>query len=105
MLLTVLALLLVSVSAMFAQRDRGIITGTISDPAGAVVANAAVEARNIETGAVYPVAASETGNYTITQLPAGTYELTVTVAGFKKYIRPGLIIQAAQTIRVDAALV
>ena len=98
----VLGLLLSGVAV--AQSDRGTITGTISDPAGAVVASAAVEARNIETGAVYPVATSTTGNYTIPQLPAGTYELTVTVPGFKKYVRPGLIIQAAQTIRVDAAL-
>ena len=100
----VLSLLFVSPAALLGQSDRGTITGTISDPAGAVVANAAVEARNTETGAVYPVAASETGNYTIAELPAGTYELTITVTGFKKYIRPGLIIQAAQTIRIDAAL-
>jgi outer membrane receptor protein involved in Fe transport len=92
------------VSAAFAQSDRGTITGTISDPAGAVVASAPVVARNIETGAVYSVAASATGNYTIPELPAGTYELTIAVPGFKKLIRPGLIIQAAQTIRVDAAL-
>src|SRR6202521_4033848 len=89
---------------LFAQSDRGTITGTVSDPAGAVVAAAAIEARNTETGAVYTAAASATGNYTIVQLPAGTYALTVTVPGFKKYVRPGLIIQAAQTIRVDAAL-
>jgi hypothetical protein len=89
---------------VFAQSDRGTITGTVSDPAGAVVAAAAIEARNIETGAVYPVASSATGNYTIVQLPAGTYELSVTVPGFKKLVRPGLIIQAAQTIRVDATL-
>src|SRR6516225_9367950 len=90
--------------AAFAQSDRGTITGTISDPAGAVVASAAIEARNTDTGAVYPVASSATGNYTIVELPAGTYELTVTSAGFKKFIRPGLIVQAAQTIRVDATL-
>src|SRR5258708_1714935 len=90
--------------AVFAQTDRGTITGTVSDPAGAVVPNSAIEARNTETGAVYPVAASATGNYTIAQLPAGAYELSVTVPGFKKYVRTGLIIQAAQTIRVDATL-
>ena len=98
------AFLLVSALAVHAQSDRGTITGTISDPAGAVVASAAVEARNTETGAVYPVAASDTGNYTIVQLPAGSYELTVTVPGFKKYVRSGLVVQAAQTIRVDATL-
>src|SRR5579864_2068873 len=100
----VLSFFLACASAVFAQSDRGTITGTISDPAGAVIAAAAIEARNTETGVVYPVAASATGNYTIPQLPAGTYELSVTVPGFKKLLRPGLIIQAAQTIRVDATL-
>ena len=91
-------------SAAFAQSDRGTITGTVSDPVGAVVVSANVEARNTGTGAVYPVATSNTGNYTIPQLPAGTYDLTITVAGFKKFIRTGLVVEAAQTIRVDAAL-
>src|SRR5262249_19204248 len=101
-----LIVLLGSVCAvsLFAQSDRGTITGTVSDPAGAVVAAAAIEARNTETGVVYPVAASGTGNYTIAELPSGTYELSVTTPGFKKYVPTGLIIQAAQTIRVDAAL-
>jgi hypothetical protein len=45
----------------FAQTDRGTITGTITDPAGAVVANAAIEARNTATGAVYTAASSTTG--------------------------------------------
>ena len=43
---------------------------------GAVIARAAVEAKNVATGAVYPAASSATGNYTIAQLPAGNYELT-----------------------------
>ncbi len=90
--------------ALLAQSDRGTITGTVSDPAGAVVGGAAIEARNTETGVTSPVSASATGNYTIPELPAGTYELTVTAAGFKKYVRKGLVIQAAQTIRVDATL-
>src|SRR5437762_3589983 len=88
--------LLIPISALMAQSDRGTITGTVVDATGAVVANAAVEARNTETGAAYPVAASGTGNYTIPQLPAGTYELEVTVPGFKKFVRPGLLVQAAK---------
>jgi Carboxypeptidase regulatory-like domain len=100
----ILSLLLLCAGVVFAQSDRGTITGTISDPAGAVVANAMVQATNSDTGGVYPVASSTTGNYTIPQLPAGTYELTVTVPGFKRFVRPGLIVQAAETIRVDATL-
>jgi hypothetical protein len=88
----------------FAQTDRGTITGTIGDPAGAVVAGAKVEAKNIATGAVYEVASTDTGNYTIAQLPAGTYEMSVTVAGFKKFVRQNLTVQVAGTIRIDVVL-
>ena len=90
--------------AAFAQSDRGTITGTVSDPAGAVVAAAAIEARNVATGAIYQTLSSGTGNYTIAQLPAGNYELTVTVMGFKKFIRAGLVVQVAGTSRIDATL-
>src|SRR5712692_4869369 len=89
---------------ILAQSDRGTITGTVADPAGAVVASAPLEARNVETGAIYPAATSSTGNYTIVQLPAGAYELIVTVPGFKKYTRQNLTIQVAQTLRIDVSL-
>jgi hypothetical protein len=88
----------------FAQSDRGNITGTVSDPAGAVVASAAIEARNVNTGAAYQAASTSTGNYTIAQLPVGNYELSVTVAGFKKFVRTGLVVEVAGTLRVDAKL-
>src|SRR5215471_3424447 len=91
-------------SAVFAQSDRGTITGTISDPAGALVANAPIEARNVETGVLYQAESSSTGNFTLVQLPVGTYELSVTVPGFKKYIRQNIAVEVAQTVRIDVAL-
>jgi hypothetical protein len=87
-----------------AQTNLGTITGTITDPAGAVVPNAPVEAKNNATGAVYPAASSATGNYTISQLPLGTYELSVTVAGFKKYVRTGITVEAYGIYRIDPVL-
>jgi len=90
--------------AAFAQGDRGSITGTISDPAGALVANAAIEAKHVEKGTVYQTQSTSTGNYTIAQLPVGTYEITATVPGFKKYTRSGLTVQVAQTLRIDVPL-
>src|SRR6185503_3805986 len=88
----------------FGQSDRGTITGTVADPAGAVVPNAPVEAKNVETGAVYQAGASATGNFTLAQLPTGTYQLSVTVPGFKKYVRTNILLQVAQTIRADVTL-
>src|SRR4051812_13058308 len=103
MLVRVSFLLSVS-AAIFAQSDRGTITGTLTDPAGAVVAAAPIQARHVETGVVYEGATSTTGNYTITQLPAGTYEVNVSVQGFKKYTRAGLTVGVAQTLRIDIPL-
>jgi hypothetical protein len=91
-------------SLALAQSDRGTITGTISDPAGAVVANAPIQARNVETGGAYEGATSTTGNYTLTQLPAGTYEVSIAVPGFKKFTRAGLQVQVAVTLRIDITL-
>src|SRR5215469_299925 len=90
--------------AVFAQTDRGTITGTVSDPAGAVVANAAVEARNTESGTTFQAGTSATGNYTLAQMPVGTYEVSASSAGFKKAVRPGVIVNVAVTVRVDFAL-
>ena len=61
---------------MYGQTDRGTITGTVTDPAGAVVANAPLVLLNTNTGNQYQAATSETGNYTFGQLPIGNYTLT-----------------------------
>jgi len=45
-----------------------------------------------------------TGNYTLASLPAGVYEMTVEIAGFRKVMRPNVQVQVAQTVRVDFAL-
>jgi hypothetical protein len=89
--------------AAFAQSDRGTITGTIFDPAGAVVASAPIQVRNVDTGAVYQVGSSATGNYVV-QVPAGSYELSVAAAGFKKYVRPNIAVPVEQTLRIDVSL-
>src|ERR1700693_4014035 len=102
--LWVIALAFLLACPAFAQSDRGTITGTVADPAGAVVANAPIQGKNVETGVVYSAATSTTGNYTLVQLPVGTYEISVVVPGFKKYTRTGLAVQVAQTIRVDVTL-
>jgi len=86
----------------FAQ-NNGTLTGVISDPTGAVVPHASVEVKNTETGAVYQAGTSATGNYAFS-LPRGTYELSVTVAGFKRYTRQNLELPVANTVRWDVKL-
>src|SRR6478735_4257745 len=101
-----LAIALLSLTFTYAAfgQTGGTITGLISDPAGAVVANAPVEAKNTATGVVLSSATSATGNYVFGAVPAGTYEINATVPGFKKYVRTGITVQQLQTTRVDIAL-
>jgi hypothetical protein len=104
MQLRIAGLYLICALAAFAQGDRGTITGTVTDPTGAIVPNANIQITNSDTAASYKVGTSSTGNYTLANLPAGSYVLTVDAAGFKKYERPGLVVQVAETVRVDAVL-
>lgn len=86
------------------QSDRGTITGTISDAANAVVPNAAVLVVNTETGVEFRTVSTSTGDYTAPSLAAGTYQVTVSVPGFKKFTQEGVRVQVAQTARIDVVL-
>src|SRR5262252_9534128 len=102
--LSAFILLIVSAAALFAQVGNGTITGTVTDPVGAVIAGAPVEARNNETGVVFPAVTTNTGNYTIPNLPVGTYTVSVKVQGFKTYTHANLAVGTAQIVRDDAKL-
>ncbi len=99
-----LALILLFASSLMGQSDRGTITGTVTDPASAVIAGANIEVKNTETSAVFRTMSTETGNYTVAQVPVGTYQMTVVLPGFKTFVRENIAVQVAQTIRVDARL-
>ena len=83
--ISLVAGLILSAAAGFGQTVLATVTGTIADSTGAVVANAPVSLKNLDTGQVYAAASSDTGNYTVSQLPIGDYDLTVKVSGFKTY--------------------
>jgi len=99
-----LCMFLMTLVLAFAQNDRGTITGTITDPTGAIVPSAAIHARDTATGAEYDTISTATGNYALADLLAGIYEVTVTAAGFEKYIQHGITVQVVQVLRVDIVL-
>ncbi len=86
------------------QTDRGTITGTITDPAGAVVPGATVTALNKATNATVTSVTTSTGNYTLPSLATGVYDLTIEAKGFTKFIQEGIEVQVAQTARIDITL-
>src|SRR6185503_13929344 len=74
---------LLSVTSAVGQTDRGSLTGRVADPNGAAVANAKVTATNINTAETREVNTSDDGNYTIPELKADPYKVTVEAQGFK----------------------
>ncbi len=98
------ALLSLSAALSWGQTGLATITGTVNDPSGAVLANAPISVRNTENGQVFSAASSATGNYTLSQLPIGDYDLTVAVAGFKSYTHTKFHLAAGQTMREDVTL-
>jgi hypothetical protein len=90
--------------SLAAQSDRGTITGTVTDPAGAVIPSAQVVAVNPANGVELKTVTTETGNYTIPSVPAGVYNVSVTVNGFRKFEQQGIRVQVAQTARIDMVM-
>lgn len=103
--LLILALALAGLSqVMLAQQTLGAITGTVTDPSGAVVSGATVKAVNIATNLVV-VAHTKNGSFQIPDLPAGTYRVTITKDGFKTETHTKILVFGNRTTTVDTSLV
>jgi hypothetical protein len=94
----------ISASLSFGQTGLASVTGTITDTAGAAIPNAPVTLKNLDNGSVYTGASSATGNYNISQLPIGDYDLTVSFSGFKTYTHSKFHLSANQTALEDVRL-
>lgn len=88
----------------FAQSDRGTITGSVSDPGGALIPNATVVVTNQGTGIKFETKTTETGNFSAPYLSAGLYDISVQVQGFRPYEQKGVRVQVAQTAAIDVVL-
>ncbi len=97
-------LFLLSCALVFAQNDRGTITGTVSDATGALVPGVRIVLTNTNTGTKTDTVTTGTGNYTLLALPVGSYALTVEQPGFSKYEQTNIQVQIAVTTRVDVIL-
>src|SRR5579864_7050966 len=82
----------------------GSISGVVTDPSGAVVAEANVVATNTQTGIRTTVTTDSKGFFSLPALPVGTYDLEVSRQGFKTLRVTGLTIDANSALRVDSTL-
>ncbi len=96
--------ILLATTLLVGQTFRGTILGSVTDPSGAVVAGATVKIRNLGTGLERTTVTSADGSYNVTELPIGSYSVTVTQTGFKTFVATGVAVDVATERRVDAAL-
>ncbi len=89
--------------ALFAQ-DTASITGTVTDPSGAAVANAQVGLTSTEHGITRATTTNGSGDYLFASLPIGSYDLAVSETGFRKYEAKGVILRVAEKTRVNVVL-
>ncbi len=101
--LLVLACLLVGAPVMYAQGvgDSGSLSGTLTDPTGAVVPNGTVSADDVTRGIRLTVTSDKGGQYRFSSLPPGTYNLSVQASGFQSEVQKGVVVTVGQTVTLD----
>ena len=99
-----LFLLFLAAIAAFGQTDRGAIAGAVKDPVSGILAGAMVQAKNAATGDLHTASSSAQGVYTLTDLPAGTYDVSLSVPGMAPFALRGVAVSAGNTARIDIGL-
>ena len=100
----VLAFVVLSCISLSAQQITGNISGTVTDPSGAVIRGAAVTAQQAETGLSRKTTTDRDGNYVLMELPVGHYRLQVSAKGFQEYVQDGITLNVNETASVSAHL-
>ncbi|MBA3767892.1 MAG: carboxypeptidase regulatory-like domain-containing protein [Acidobacteria bacterium] len=102
-LTTVLSLSVLLASGASAQQTTGDITGRVTDALGNLVPNATVTATHRGTGQTRTATTNDAGDYTITQLPPGDYDVTVEASSFSKALLKELQVNigSKQTVNVE----
>ena len=87
-----------------AQTFAGSITGTVTDPTGAVVVGAKLQLQNMNTKDVRQEVSDQNGAYQFTNLLPGTYQVSASAAGFKDYVQTDMVLHASTAAIVDIHL-
>lgn len=86
------------------QRTTASLSGTITDPAGAVMPNVAVTVTDISTQAVQKTQSNSAGFYIVPNLPPGTYQLQAQARGFRTFVQGGIVLQVGQSATVSVKM-
>src|SRR5882724_12902207 len=93
-----------SAGAAFGQQVTGTILGRVTDSTGSVVPGATIQIQNPAIGFSRTDAADGDGRYLESNLPLGTYSVTVQKAGFQTLVRSGIVLTVGSELTVNAEL-
>jgi Carboxypeptidase regulatory-like domain/TonB dependent receptor len=85
-------------------QENATITGTVSDPTGAVIPNVAITLTNVATGQERSSTSNSNGIYTFNNVGVGRFNLEATAAGFEKFSTTNIPVNTDQTLKEDVAL-
>jgi hypothetical protein len=94
----------VGTTGAFAQVDRAVLEGTVTDPSGSVIVSAGVKVVAVDTGRSEERRTNSKGYYRVSGLAVGAYTVTVANAGFKTKLVDDVILQVGQTRTLDVIL-
>src|SRR5579863_927241 len=97
-------LLPLATTSLFAQVDRAVLEGTVTDPSGAIIVGASVVSLAVDTGIKEEQLTNSRGYYRFPGLAVGRYTVTVTDAGFKTQVIEHVIVQVGQTRTLDVQM-
>src|ERR1700693_2315540 len=103
-ILAVLFLTAIGVTSLRAQVDTGSITGTVTDPSGAVVSGAKVTLTNEGTGTSLSTTTGADGVYECSPVRIGTYKLDLSAGGFKKEIQTHVVVDVSARVPANFKL-
>ena len=95
---------LLACGAIWAQGSTAQIGGIVRDASGLAIAGAEVKATQTATGAARTATSSSNGEYQLTNLPIGPYQIEISKTGFSKYVQSGVILQVASSPTIDVTL-
>jgi len=98
------ALFIIAGSAFAQVAGTGSIEGTVTDPSGGAVSNAAVTATNVATGGETSRKTTEAGVFVLPLLPPGEYDVTIKAGGFQMLTQTRVIVEALATVAMNAKL-
>lgn len=93
-----------TVASVFAQSERGSITGVVSDSTGAPIPSVPVRITNQATNNVEKVTTSTIGEYNAPNLAPGIYKIEIAAQGFRTFVESNVNLTAGATVRADAQL-